>query len=165
MQFDLQDGSFDFSSILDPSAFQLDLSDLDLSDIDMSDVELPDMDALDLSQLFADMDLSVSEDALQSLMKKIMNGYKRYIIGNGILNLDKIGFSSYMESDQFKQLLFRIHGRPAGHHRPAGAVHRFAAAEPAGHHDELSAKLLGTAEPEAWAKLCRPNSPLPFRPR
>ena len=48
--FDLQDGSFDFSSILDPSAFQLDLSDLDLSDIDMSDVELPDMDALDLSQ-------------------------------------------------------------------------------------------------------------------
>lgn len=103
--FDLQDGSFDFSSILDPSAFQLDLSDLDLSDIDMSDVELPDMDALDLSQLFADMDLSVSEDALQSLMKKIMKGYKRYIIGNGILNLDKIGFSSYMESDQFKQLL------------------------------------------------------------
>ena len=103
--FDLQDGSFDFSSILDPSAFQLDLSDLDLSDIDMSDVELPDMDALDLSQLFADMDLSVSEDALQSLMKKIMNGYKRYIIGNGILNLDKIGFSSYMESDPFKQLL------------------------------------------------------------
>lgn len=103
--FDLQDGSFDFFSILDPSAFQLDLSDLDLSDIDMSDVELPDMDALDLSQLFADMDLSVSEDALQSLMKKIMNGYKRYIIGNGILNLDKIGFSSYMESDQFKQLL------------------------------------------------------------
>ena len=103
--FDLQDGSFDISSILDPSAFQLDLSDLDLSDIDMSDVELPDMDALDLSQLFADMDLSVSEDALQSLMKKIMNGYKRYIISNGILNLDKIGFSSYMESDQFKQLL------------------------------------------------------------
>ena len=103
--FDLQDGSFDFSSILDPSAFQLDLSQLDLSDIDMSDVELPDMDALDLSQLFADMDLSVSEDALQSLMKKIMNGYKRYIIDNGILNLDKIGFSSYMESDQFKQLL------------------------------------------------------------
>ena len=103
--FDLQDGSFDFSSILDPSAFQLDLSDLDLSDIDMSDVELPDMDALDLSQLFADMDLSVSEDALQSLMKKIMDGYKRYIISNGILNLDKIGFSSYMESDQFKQLL------------------------------------------------------------
>ena len=103
--FDLQDGSFDFSSILDPSAFQLDLSDLDLSDIDMSDVELPEMDSLDLSQLFADMDLSVSEDALQSLMKKIMDGYKRYIISNGILNLDKIGFSSYMESDQFKQLL------------------------------------------------------------
>ena len=71
--FDLQDGSFDFSSILDPSAFQLDLSDLDLSDIDMSDVELPDMDALDLSQLFADMDLSVSEDALQSLTTRGMS--------------------------------------------------------------------------------------------
>ena len=51
--FDLQDAALTFPSILDPSAFQLDLSDLDLSDIDMSDVELPDMDALDLSQLFA----------------------------------------------------------------------------------------------------------------
>ena len=38
-------------------------------------------------------------------MKNVMNGYKRYIIGNGILNLDKIGFSSYMESDMFKQIL------------------------------------------------------------
>ena len=37
--------------------------------------------------------------SLQELMKNVMNGYKRYIIGNGILNLDKIGFSSYMESD------------------------------------------------------------------
>ena len=103
--FDLTDGSFDLASIIDPSSFQLDLSDFDLSDIDMSDVQLPDMDALDLSQLFADMDLSVSQDALQSLMKDVMNGYKRYIIGNGILNLDKIGFSSYMESDMFKQIL------------------------------------------------------------
>ena len=48
-------------------------------DVYKRQVELPDMDALDLSQLVADMDLSVSEDALQSLMKKIMNGYKRYI--------------------------------------------------------------------------------------
>lgn len=71
----------------------------------MSDVELPTMEDMDLSSLFEGMDLSISQDALQQLMKDIMNGYKRYIIGNGILNLDKIGFSSYMESDLFKQIL------------------------------------------------------------
>ena len=90
--FDLKDGAFDFSSVLDPSSFQLDLSDL------------PEMD-LDVSDLFAGMDLSISEDALQDLMQKIMKDYKSYIIGNGILNLDKIGFSSYMKTDRFKQLL------------------------------------------------------------
>ncbi len=90
--FDLNDGAFDFSSVLDPSSFQLDLSDL------------PEMD-LDVSDLFAGMDLSISEDALQDLMQKIMKDYKSYIIGNGILNLDKISFSSYMKTDRFKQLL------------------------------------------------------------
>ena len=63
------------------------------------------MGDLDLSQLFDGMDFSISQDALQSLMKNIMKGYKRYIIGNGILHLDKIGFDSYMESDIFKQIL------------------------------------------------------------
>ena len=90
--FDLKEGSFDFSSVLDPSSFQLDLS------------GLPEMD-LDVSDLFAGMDLSISEDALQELMQKIMKDYKSYIIGNGILNLDKISFSSYMKTDRFKQLL------------------------------------------------------------
>ena len=90
--FGLNDGAFDFSSALDPSSFQLDLSDL------------PEMD-LDVSDLFAGMDLSISEDALQDLMQKIMKDYKSYIIGNGILNLDKISFSSYMKTDRFKQLL------------------------------------------------------------
>ena len=103
--FNLTNGSFDLASIIDPSSFQLDMNDLDLSDIDLSDVQLPEMDSLDLSQLFAEMDMSISQDALQELMKNVMNGYKRYIIGNGILNLDKIGFSSYMESDMFKQIL------------------------------------------------------------
>ena len=103
--FTLNGSSVDLSSLLDPADFSLDLGDLDLSDIDMSDVELPAMEDMDLSSLFEDMDLSVSQDALQQLMKDIMNGYKRYIIGNGILNLDKIGFSSYMESDLFKQIL------------------------------------------------------------
>ena len=118
--FDLSGGSFDLASLIDPSSFSLnldsidlssidlskiDLSGIDLSGIDLSQIELPEMDDLDLSQLFDGMDISVSPDALQSLMKKIMNGYKRYIIGNGILHLDKIGFSSYMESDIFKQIL------------------------------------------------------------
>ena len=103
--FTLNGSSVDLSSLLDPADFSLDLGDLDLSDIDMSDVELPAMEDMDLSSLFEGMDLSVSQDALQQLMKDIMNGYKRYIIGNGILNLDKIGFSSYMESDLFKQIL------------------------------------------------------------
>ena len=118
--FDLSGGSFDLGSLIDPSSISLDLSSLDLSSIDLSkidlsgidlsgidfsQIELPEMDDLDLSQLFDGMDFSISQDALQSLMKDIMKGYKRYIIGNGILHLDKIGFDSYMESDIFKQIL------------------------------------------------------------
>ena len=118
--FDLSGGSFDLGSLIDPSGISLDLSGLDLSSIDLSkidlsgidlsgidfsQIELPDVGDLDLSQLFDGMDFSISQDALQSLMKNIMKGYKRYIIGNGILHLDKIGFDSYMESDIFKQIL------------------------------------------------------------
>ena len=103
--FDLNGSNVDLTSLIDPASFSLDLSDLDLNDLDMSDVELPAMDDLDLSQLFADTDLSISQDAMQDLMKQIMVGYKQYLIGNGLLNLDKIGFSSYMESDLFKQIL------------------------------------------------------------
>ena len=118
--FDLSGGSFDLSSLLKNADFSLDLgsidlsgvdfssidlSGIDLSGIDFSGIELPPMDDLDLSQLFDGMDLSISPDALQSLMKKILTGYKDYIIGNGILHLDKIGFRYYMESDQFKQIL------------------------------------------------------------
>ena len=118
--FDLSGGSFDLGSLIDPSGISLDLSGLDLSSIDLSkidlsgidlsgidfsQIELPEVGDLDLSQLFDGMDFSISQDALQSLMKNIMKGYKRYIIGNGILHLDKIGFDSYMESDIFKQIL------------------------------------------------------------
>jgi len=118
--FDLSGGSFDLSSLLKNADFSLDLgsidlsgvdfssidlSGIDLSGIDFSGIELPPMDDLDLSQLFDGMDLSIPPDALQSLMKKILTGYKDYIIGNGILHLDKIGFRYYMESDQFKQIL------------------------------------------------------------
>ena len=39
------------------------------------------------------------------MMQKILNGYKDYVVGNGILNLDKISFSAYMQTEQFQQLL------------------------------------------------------------
>ena len=90
--FDLTDGSFDLSTLIDPSGFQLDLSALPLPDIDMR-------------ELFDGVELQLSQDALQELMKKIMNGYKRYIIGNGLLNLDKLSFSSYMKTEAFQKLL------------------------------------------------------------
>ena len=90
--FDLTDGSFDLSTLIDPSSFQLDLSELPLPDMDMR-------------ELFDGVELHLSQDALQELMKKIMNGYKRYLISNGLLNLDKLGFSSYMKTEAFQKLL------------------------------------------------------------
>jgi putative ABC transport system permease protein len=90
--FDLTDGSFDLSTLIDPSSFQLDLSELPLPDMDMR-------------ELFDGIELHLSQDALQELMKKIMNGYKRYLISNGLLNLDKLGFSSYMKTEAFQKLL------------------------------------------------------------
>ena len=108
--FDLNDGSFDLATLIDPSSF--DLTSFDLStlidpssfQLDLEDLPLPDMD-MDMSELFDGMELNISQEGLQALMKKVLNGYKRYIIGNGLLNLDKIGFSSYMKTEAFQQLL------------------------------------------------------------
>ena len=93
--FDLGNGSVDLGSLIDPDDFQLDL---DLT-------EMPDLDMSILTDLFANMDLSVSEDKMQELAQKVLVGYKDYVIGNGILNLNKISFSQYLKSDAFKTLM------------------------------------------------------------
>ena len=93
--FDFDNGSVDLGSLLDPDDFQLDL---DLT-------ETPDLDMSTLTDLFANMDLSVSEDKMQELAQKVLVGYKDYVIGNGILNLNKISFSQYLKSDAFKTLM------------------------------------------------------------
>ena len=93
--FDLDNGSVDLGSLLDPDDFQLEL---DLT-------ETPDLDMSTLTDLFANMDLSVSEDKMQELAQKVLVGYKDYVIGNGILNLNKISFSQYLKSDAFKTLM------------------------------------------------------------
>ena len=93
--FDLDNGSVDLGSLLDPDDFQLDL---DLT-------EMPDLDMSILTDLFANMDLSVSEDKMHELAQKVLVGYKDYVIGNGILNLNKISFSQYLKSDAFKTLM------------------------------------------------------------
>ena len=93
--FDLDNGSVNLGSLLDPDDFQLDL---DLT-------ETPDLDMSTLTDLFANMDLSVSEDKMQELAQKVLVGYKDYVIGNGILNLNKISFSQYLKSDAFKTLM------------------------------------------------------------
>ena len=93
--FDLDNGSVDLGSLLDPDDFQLDL---DLT-------ETPDLDMSTLTDLFANMDLSVSEDKMQELAQKVLVGYKDYVIGNGILNRNKISFSQYLKSDAFKTLM------------------------------------------------------------
>ena len=93
--FDWDNGSVDLGSLLDPDDFQLNL---DLT-------ETPDLDMSTLTDLFANMDLSVSEDKVQELAQKVLVGYKDYVIGNGILNLNKISFSQYLKSDAFKTLM------------------------------------------------------------
>ena len=93
--FDLDNGSVDLGSLIDPDDFRLDL---DLT-------EMPDLDMSTLTDLFANMDLSVSEDKMQELAQKVLVGYKDYVIGNGILNLNKISFSQYLKSDAFKTLM------------------------------------------------------------
>ena len=91
--FDLNDGSVDFSSLIDPDSFNLDLS------------ETPDIDMSALTDVFTNMNISIPADKMQELAQKVMSGYKDYIIGNGILGLDKIGFDQYLASDQFQQLM------------------------------------------------------------
>ena len=88
--FDLSSGSFDLSSLIDFSDLSLDID------------ELPD---IDLSDAFAELDLSVSPEALQNLVQKVFKDYKKYIIGNGILNFKKWSFSAYLKSEQFQKLM------------------------------------------------------------
>lgn len=78
--FDLSDGSVDFSSLIDPDSFQFDLA------------ETPDIDMSALTDVFANMDISIPADKIQQLAQKVMTGYKDYIIGNGILGLDQDRF-------------------------------------------------------------------------
>ena len=93
LDLDLSDGSVDFSSLIDPDSFQFDLA------------ETPGIDMSALTDVFANMDISIPADKMQQLAQKVMTGYKDYIIGNGILGLDKIGFDQYLASDQFQQLM------------------------------------------------------------
>ena len=88
--FDLSSGSFDLSSLLDFSDFSLNID------------ELPD---IDLSEALSGLDLSVSPEALQDLVQKIFKDYKKYIIGNGILNFKKWSFSAYLKTERFQKLL------------------------------------------------------------
>ena len=94
--FDLTGDSFDLSSVLDPGSFDLNFDTLG---------DLGEMPELDLSEAFSGLDLSISSDALEGLLKKVFDGYKNYVIGNGILNLDKISFSAYLQSEAFQQLM------------------------------------------------------------
>ncbi len=94
--FDLTGDSFDLSSVLDPGSFDLNFDALG---------DLGEMPELDLSEAFSGLDLSISSDALEGLLKKVFDGYKNYVIGNGILNLDKISFSAYLQSEAFQQLM------------------------------------------------------------
>ena len=88
--FDLSSGSFDLSSLIDFSDFSLDID------------ELPD---IDLSEALSGLDLSVSPEALQELVQKIFKDYKKYIIGNGILNFKKWSFSAYLKTERFQKLM------------------------------------------------------------
>ncbi len=110
-QFDASALSFDLSSAFDFDGDSLDLSTLidpDSFDLDLGSIgDLPD---LDLSGAFSDLDLSISSDALEDLIKKVFDGYKNYVIGNGILHLDKISFSEYLKTEQFQQLMAETMG-------------------------------------------------------
>ena len=141
--FDLTDRPFDLSTLIDPSSFQLDLSELPLPDMDMR-------------ELFDGVELHLSQDALQELMKKIMNGYKRYLISNGLLNLDKLGFSSYMKTEAFQKLLSESIGDLL---------------EDSGLRSSLPmccsriCRLSWRPTPPSWARHCRPSLLLPYKAR
>ena len=75
---------------------------MDFSDFSLNIDELPD---IDLSEALSGLDLSVSPEALQDLVQKIFKDYKKYIIGNGILNFKNWSFSAYLKTERFQKLL------------------------------------------------------------
>ena len=146
--FDLNDGSVDFSSLIDPGSFDLDLS------------ETPDMDISALTDVFTNMDISIPADKVQDLAKKVMTGYKNYIIGNGILGLDKIGFDQYLQSEQFQQLMKDSMGdlidTSALQEQFADAMQQVMGSVMAGYSEQFAAQLqtqLGAAMEQAMGQI------------
>ena len=146
--FDLSDGSVDFSSLIDPDSFQFDLA------------ETPDIDMSALTDVFANMDISIPADKMQQLAQKVMTGYKDYIIGNGILGLDKIGFDQYLASDQFQQLMKDSMGSlidtAALQEQFTAAMQQVMGSMMANFSEQIAAKLqaqLGTAMEQAMGQI------------
>lgn len=85
-----------------------------------------------------------------------MNGYKRYLISNGLLNLDKLGFSSYMKTEAFQKLLSESIGDLL---EDSGLEEQFA--------DVLQQNMQAVMETYSTqlARHCRPSLLLPYKAR
>ncbi|MGN0706628.1 MAG: ATP-binding cassette domain-containing protein [Faecalibacterium sp.] len=101
-QFDEDALSFDLEGVFQFNGDSLDLSTLiDLDSISLDGAAFPE---IDFEALLSSLDLSIPADAMQTIVQRVFDGYKQYVIKN-IFRWNKLSFSEYLKTDEFQQLL------------------------------------------------------------
>lgn len=98
-------GSFDFSSAFGQAAGTMDLSGMvDLSGIS---IQLPETPDLNMSELMQGVDISVSQEGMESLISDLMNGYQNYQQSNPGAGYKELtdDFTEFLNTDVAKAII------------------------------------------------------------
>lgn len=98
-------GSFDFSSAFGQAAGTMDLSGMvDLSGIS---IQLPETPDLNMSELMQEVDISVSQEGMESLISDLMNGYQNYQQSNPGAGYKELtdDFTEFLNTDVAKAII------------------------------------------------------------
>lgn len=98
-------GSFDFSSVFGQAAGTMDLSGMvDLSGIS---IQLPETPDLNMSELMQGVDISVSQEGMESLISDLMNGYQNYQQSNPGAGYKELtdDFTEFLNTDVAKAII------------------------------------------------------------
>ena len=98
-------GSFDFSSAFGQAAGTMDLSGMvDLSGIS---IQLPETPDLNMSELMQGVDISVSQEGMESLISDLMNGYQNYQQSNPGAGYEDLtnDFTEFLNTDKAQEII------------------------------------------------------------
>lgn len=87
----------------DQSKLNINMADLDLSQIKLDPASLP---AIDVNNVFSDMNVNISQDNIESLIKTIMTQFQEYLNENELTDPAKMNeyFRAFLQTEQAQKL-------------------------------------------------------------